>query len=206
MEDWRGFGNPVVAVGTADNVYVAYGARIQRIERVGVITAMAATGEDGYSRDGGPATEARLSQVICVAADLAGVYVRRGKALNPSGCWSRNRRRGKRGWSGCCCPATAEWAERLVGWYERRWAIEEYFRLLKTGTHRGPPAGERAGTGQVPGVRRDHGLAGVQLGTLRPGRTPDAGCGGALAGLPATVDDGALPPGATARADVGRPG
>ena len=30
--------------------------------------------------------------------------------------------------------ATAEWAERLVGWYERRWAIEEYFRLLKTGT------------------------------------------------------------------------
>ncbi|MXY70035.1 MAG: IS4 family transposase [Acidobacteriia bacterium] len=30
--------------------------------------------------------------------------------------------------------ATAEWAERIVGWYEQRWAIEEYFRLLKTGT------------------------------------------------------------------------
>ena len=29
---------------------------------------------------------------------------------------------------------TAEWAERIVGWYETRWAIEEYFRLLKTGT------------------------------------------------------------------------
>ena len=30
--------------------------------------------------------------------------------------------------------ATAQWAERIVGWYERRWAIEEYFRLLKSGT------------------------------------------------------------------------
>ena len=29
---------------------------------------------------------------------------------------------------------TAEWAERIVGWYEQRWAIEEYFRPLKTGT------------------------------------------------------------------------
>ena len=30
--------------------------------------------------------------------------------------------------------ATAEWAERIVGWYEKRWGIEEYFRQLKTGT------------------------------------------------------------------------
>ena len=30
--------------------------------------------------------------------------------------------------------ATAQWAERIVSWYERRWGIEEYFRLLKTGT------------------------------------------------------------------------
>ncbi len=29
---------------------------------------------------------------------------------------------------------TAQWAERIVCWYERRWAIEEYFRLLKSGT------------------------------------------------------------------------
>ena len=29
---------------------------------------------------------------------------------------------------------TAQWAERIVGWYEQRWAIEEYFRLLKMGT------------------------------------------------------------------------
>ena len=28
---------------------------------------------------------------------------------------------------------TAESAERIVGWYEQRWAIEEYFRRLKTG-------------------------------------------------------------------------
>ncbi len=29
---------------------------------------------------------------------------------------------------------TAQWAERLASWYERRWSIEEYFRLLKSGT------------------------------------------------------------------------
>lgn len=29
---------------------------------------------------------------------------------------------------------TAQWAEQIVSWYERRWGIEEYFRLLKTGT------------------------------------------------------------------------
>ena len=28
---------------------------------------------------------------------------------------------------------TAEWAERIVGWYEARWGIEEYFRVLKSG-------------------------------------------------------------------------
>ena len=29
---------------------------------------------------------------------------------------------------------TAAWAERIVGWYEARWGIEEYFRVLKSGT------------------------------------------------------------------------
>ena len=29
---------------------------------------------------------------------------------------------------------TADWAERIVGWYEARWGIEEYFRVLKSGT------------------------------------------------------------------------
>ena len=30
--------------------------------------------------------------------------------------------------------ATAAWAERIVRWYETRWRIEEFFRLLKSGT------------------------------------------------------------------------
>ncbi len=28
---------------------------------------------------------------------------------------------------------TAEWAERIVGWYEARWGVEEYFKVLKSG-------------------------------------------------------------------------
>ncbi len=28
---------------------------------------------------------------------------------------------------------TAEWARRIQGWYQNRWSVEEYFRVLKTG-------------------------------------------------------------------------
>jgi DNA-binding beta-propeller fold protein YncE len=49
--------------------------RVRRIDRDGVITTFAGTGEEGYSGDGGPATKARLTpEAIAVAPDGT-VYV-----------------------------------------------------------------------------------------------------------------------------------
>ena len=59
------------------------------------------------------------------------------------------------------------WAQQIVRWYEARWGIEEFFRVLKSGAHRGPPPADGARAAELPGVRRHHGLAGVLAGRLR---------------------------------------
>ena len=147
--------------------------------------------------------------------------------------------------------ATAQWAERIVSWYERRWGIEEYFRLLKTGTriedrrlrdaealgkclvfdvitawrvfsldryardapetpadgaHGGRAGGDRgrhgggavaAAAGAGPAGGTGHSQLGRAAGAhagLASEETPGtAGERGAVAGVPATANDGALP-------------
>ena len=70
-----------VAVGMAGNVYVAGGTPytnniVRKIDGFGTITTLAATGEYGYSGDGGPASEAQLSYPQGVEVDGDGkVYV-----------------------------------------------------------------------------------------------------------------------------------
>ena len=67
-----------VAVDAVGNVYVADSGndRIRRIDTQGVITTFAGTGKEGYAGDGGPATEAQLSNPTGVAVDAVGnVYV-----------------------------------------------------------------------------------------------------------------------------------
>ncbi len=66
---------------TADkvgNIYFAdqYNHRIRKVDRQGIITTFAGNGYQGYSGDGGPATDAKLNVPDGVAADEAGnVYV-----------------------------------------------------------------------------------------------------------------------------------
>ena len=67
------------AFDTAGNMYVAEAMNhcIRRIDRdTGVITAIAGTGVEGYSGDGGPATEATFNQPYSLQVDSNGdVYV-----------------------------------------------------------------------------------------------------------------------------------
>jgi sugar lactone lactonase YvrE len=68
-----------VALDAAGNLYLtdALRHRVRRVNsRTGVITTVAGTGQEGYGGDGGPATQARLSEPWGIAVDEMGnVYV-----------------------------------------------------------------------------------------------------------------------------------
>ena len=82
-----------VAVDEGGNVYItdAGDRRVRRIDSTGTITTIAGAGTEGFSGDGGPAVEARLSGPWGVAVDGGGnVYIadssnRRIRKLTPSG-------------------------------------------------------------------------------------------------------------------------
>ena len=63
-----------VAVDAAGNVYVAErdNHRVRRIAADGIIQTLAGTGVEGFSGDGGPATEARLNSPSGLATDASG--------------------------------------------------------------------------------------------------------------------------------------
>jgi sugar lactone lactonase YvrE len=67
-----------IAFGPTGNLYIADSGnnRIRRVDRKGIITTVAGTGESGFSGDGGPATDAKLADPEAVAFDAAGnLYV-----------------------------------------------------------------------------------------------------------------------------------
>ena len=67
-----------VAMDGAGNLYIAGYAdhRIRKVDSTGTITTVAGTGGPGFSGDGGPATEARLTNPYNVALDGAGnIYI-----------------------------------------------------------------------------------------------------------------------------------
>ena len=63
-----------VALDTAGNVFVTewWGHRVRKINRAGLITTFAGTGEWGYSGDGGPAVEAQFNRPFAIATDMNG--------------------------------------------------------------------------------------------------------------------------------------
>ena len=80
-----------VAVDAAGNLFIAdvHNYRVRKVDSSGVITTLAGTGERGFSGDGGPATEARLSRPISLDVDSnANVLVADGarvRRIDPSG-------------------------------------------------------------------------------------------------------------------------
>lgn len=62
-----------LAVDGTGNLYIVDGNRVRKVDvRTGIITTVAGTGEQGYSGDGGPATQARLNHPVSLALDTAG--------------------------------------------------------------------------------------------------------------------------------------
>jgi hypothetical protein len=64
-----------VAVDGAGNLFIADGSRVRKVSPDGIITTIAGNGTQGYSGDGGPATNAQLF-ANSIAVDGAGnVYL-----------------------------------------------------------------------------------------------------------------------------------
>jgi hypothetical protein len=65
-----------IAVDTAGNLYIAGSSRVRKVTPAGIITTIAGNGSQGYTGDGGPATQASFFGPYKVAVDQAGnLYV-----------------------------------------------------------------------------------------------------------------------------------
>ena len=112
-----------LAVDREGNVYVADTDNnvIRRIDPSGAITTIAGNGEPGWSGDGGPATEARITWPHSVAVDDAGnVYVadsrnHRIRRVDPTGVITTVAGTGRGGFSGDPGPATEAFLDNPKG-------------------------------------------------------------------------------------------
>jgi uncharacterized protein (TIGR03437 family) len=80
-----------LAYDAAGNLYVCdfFNSRVRKVDRDGIVTTFAGTGQFGDTGDGGPATSARITMPTGVAVDRAGnVYIAAGQRIrrvDPSG-------------------------------------------------------------------------------------------------------------------------
>ena len=103
-----------VAVDGAGNLYIAdtNNDRISKVDSTGTITTIAGTGEQGFSGDGGPATQASLNSPFGVTVDGAGnlyiadQYNNRIRRVDSTGTITTIAGTEERGFSGDGGPAT----------------------------------------------------------------------------------------------------
>ena len=103
-----------VAVDGLGNLYIAdrNNQRIRKVDFAGTITTIAGTGERGFSGDGGPASQAQLSEPEGVAVDEAGnLYIadsfnHRIRKVDSAGTITTIAGTGERGFSGDGGPAS----------------------------------------------------------------------------------------------------
>ncbi len=102
-----------IAIDDAGNVYFSdsLNHRVRMIDTAGIITTIAGTGKEGFSGDGGPATEARLDHPAGVAVDPKGrIYIadnrnHRVRRINHHGIITTVAGNGRRGYGGDGGPA-----------------------------------------------------------------------------------------------------
>src|SRR3712207_702836 len=101
-----------VAVDREGNLYISdeENYRIRKVDKDGIITTIAGTGEGGYSGDGGPATSAQLTDPGGIAFDARGnLYMAdytSVRKIDPSGTITTVAGTGQAGFSGDGGPAT----------------------------------------------------------------------------------------------------
>jgi sugar lactone lactonase YvrE len=103
-----------VAVDTFGNLYIAdqWNQRIRKVDKDGIITTAAGNGREGYSGDGGPATQAQLHHPLGVAVDTLGnLYIaeeggHRVRKVGANGIITTFAGNGIEGYSGDGGPAT----------------------------------------------------------------------------------------------------
>ena len=103
-----------VAVDASGNLYISdtVNHRIRKVDPTGIITTIAGTGIAGYSGDGGPATQARISFPRGLAVDASGsLYIAESynhciRKVDPSGIITTVAGTGIGGYSGDGNPAT----------------------------------------------------------------------------------------------------
>jgi sugar lactone lactonase YvrE len=101
-----------VAVDRDGNLYISDGFnyRIRKVDKDGIITTFAGTGERGYSGDGGPATSANLTEPSQLTFDARGnlyfVDYTSVRKIDPSGTITTVAGTGELGFSGDGGPAT----------------------------------------------------------------------------------------------------
>jgi sugar lactone lactonase YvrE len=118
------FREPRTAVlDAAGNLFLTdtFNHRIRRVDRSGVITTVAGSGEAGFGGDGGPATSARMKWPHSVTVDGAGnLFVAdspnsRIRRIDPRGIITTVAGNGLEGFSGDGVPATATGLNRPKG-------------------------------------------------------------------------------------------